>query len=199
MTKSFGADTILIYLVSVFFFYFLSSRFISSSYLTALRTEGVYSVHQGRGSVRSLPLILLQEFLSPRLVILVLPFSTYCHCFLAKPSVARLSYIALAFRAKHKASPFDRHAATKIYIEVKIKFTRHRPGVAQRVGRGIALLFHDRGTRRGGVVSSTPRPHFTPGERPGTHCAGGWVSPRVDLYERKISSPPGFDPGPSSL
>ena len=33
--------------------------------------------------------------------------------------------------------------------------------MAQRVGRGIALLFHDRGTRRGWVVSSTPRPHFT--------------------------------------
>ena len=26
---------------------------------------------------------------------------------------------------------------------------RYRPGVAQRVGRDIALLFHDRGTRRG--------------------------------------------------
>jgi len=38
--------------------------------------------------------------------------------------------------------------------------------VAQRVGRGIALLFHDRGTRRGLVVSSTPRPHFTPGKDP---------------------------------
>ena len=25
----------------------------------------------------------------------------------------------------------------------------YRPGVAQRVGRVIALLFHDRGTRRG--------------------------------------------------
>jgi len=36
--------------------------------------------------------------------------------------------------------------------------------VAQRVGRGIALLFHDRGTRRGWEVSSTPRPHFTPGK-----------------------------------
>jgi len=24
-----------------------------------------------------------------------------------------------------------------------------QPGVAQRVGRGIALLFHDRGTRKG--------------------------------------------------
>ena len=38
--------------------------------------------------------------------------------------------------------------------------------MAQRVGRGIALLFHDRGTRRGWVVNSTPRPHFTPGKDP---------------------------------
>ena len=38
--------------------------------------------------------------------------------------------------------------------------------MAQRVGRGIAVLFHDRGTRRGWVVSSTPRPHFTPGKDP---------------------------------
>ena len=34
-------------------------------------------------------------------------------------------------------------------IKVKVKWSRYRPGVAQRVGRGIALLFHDRGTRRG--------------------------------------------------
>ena len=33
-------------------------------------------------------------------------------------------------------------------------------------GRGIALLFHDRGTIRGWVVSSTPRPHFSPGKVP---------------------------------
>ena len=38
--------------------------------------------------------------------------------------------------------------------------------MAQRVGRVIALLFHDRGTRRGWVVSSTPRPHFTPKKDP---------------------------------
>jgi len=31
----------------------------------------------------------------------------------------------------------------------KLKRSRYRPGVAQRVGTGIALLFHDRGTRRG--------------------------------------------------
>ena len=49
---------------------------------------------------------------------------------------------------------------------INIKFSPYRPSVAQRVGRGIALLFHDRGTRRGWVVSSTPRPHFTPGKDP---------------------------------
>ena len=47
-------------------------------------------------------------------------------------------------------------------VKVEVKWSRYRPCVAQRVGRGIALLFRDRGTRRGWVVSSTPRPHFTP-------------------------------------
>ena len=53
-----------------------------------------------------------------------------------------------------------------LFTKVKVKCSRYRPGVAQRVGRGIALLFHDRGTRRGWVVSRTPRPHFTPGKDP---------------------------------
>jgi hypothetical protein len=38
--------------------------------------------------------------------------------------------------------------------------------VAQRVGTGITLLFHDRGTRRELVVSSMTRPQFTPGKDP---------------------------------
>ena len=52
------------------------------------------------------------------------------------------------------------------YEVKKINWSRYRPGVAQKVGRGIALLSHDRGTRRGWVVSSMPRPHFTPGIDP---------------------------------
>jgi len=52
-----------------------------------------------------------------------------------------------------------------LYIYI-IKLSRYRPGVGQKVGRGTALLFHDRGTRRGCVVSSTPRPHFTPCKDP---------------------------------
>ena len=35
-------------------------------------------------------------------------------------------------------------------------------------------------------------------ERPGTHFTGGWVGPMASLDGRKISSPPGFDPGPFS-
>jgi len=57
-------------------------------------------------------------------------------------------------------------AVCKIQLNIKVKFSRYKPGVAQRVGKDIALLFHDRGTRRGWVVSSTPRPHFTPGKDP---------------------------------
>jgi len=34
-------------------------------------------------------------------------------------------------------------------IKVKVKVSLYRAGVAQRVGRGIAVLFHDRGTRKG--------------------------------------------------
>jgi len=52
------------------------------------------------------------------------------------------------------------------YPLVKGKEILLQPGVAQRVGRGIALLFHDHGTRRQWVVSSTPRPHFNPGKDP---------------------------------
>ena len=48
----------------------------------------------------------------------------------------------------------------------KVKWSRYRPGLAQRVGRGIALLFHNHGSRRGWVVSNRPRPNVTPGKDP---------------------------------
>ena len=96
-----------------------------------------------------------------------------------------------------------RRARTSTSLAVKkkkeVKWSLYKPGVAQRVGRGIALIFHDCGTRRGWVVSSTPRSHFTPGKDPVPILQeGGWVGPRAGLDGRKISSPPGFDPGPSS-
>ena len=69
---------------------------------------------------------------------------------------------------------------------------------ALRVSRGIALLFLGPSALDG--VGSVPRPgRLYPRERPGTHCTGGWVGPRAGLDGRKISSSPGFAPGPSSL
>jgi len=69
--------------------------------------------------------------------------------------------------ANSRFSKFFDNAKVSIkrtYIRVQVKWSRYRPGVARREGTGIALLFHNRGTRKGRVVSSTPRPHFTPGK-----------------------------------
>jgi len=50
----------------------------------------------------------------------------------------------------------------------------------------------------GGEWSAACPSHTLPQERPGTHYTGGWVGPRAGLDRQKISSPPGFDPRPSS-
>ena len=66
--------------------------------------------------------------------------------------------------------------------------------VAQKVGRGIALLFHDRGTVRGWVFISTPRPYFTPGKDPVPIVTGGWMGPKNRSGRAEYLAPPGFDP-----
>ena len=73
----------------------------------------------------------------------------------------------------------------------KVKWSRYRPGVAHRVGRSIALLFHDRGTRRGWVVSRMPRPHFTPGKHP-VHIlqVAGWAENLVPTRIRSRTVQP---------
>ena len=54
--------------------------------------------------------------------------------------------------------------------------------MAQRVGTGIALLFHDRGALEGGEWSAArPRPHFTPEKDPvPISQEAGW-GPRAGL------------------
>ena len=52
---------------------------------------------------------------------------------------------------------------------------------AHRGSRGIALLFHYHGPRKGWGVSVTPRPLFTPGKDPVTIVQEvGWASPGFD-------------------
>jgi len=62
--------------------------------------------------------------------------------------------LLLVFVTTHVYSPCLHYAY--IYIKVKVKLSRYRLGVAQRVGRGIALLFHDRGTSRGEWSAERP-------------------------------------------
>ena len=52
--------------------------------------------------------------------------------------------------------------------------------MAHRGSRGIALPFHDHGTRRGWGVSVTPQPLFTPGKHPVPIVQeAGWTSVQV--------------------
>jgi len=118
----------------------------------------------------------------------------------------------LSFKtSKHMYVPTRFHTQ-KISLEVNAKYSRYSAGVTQRVGRGIALLFHDCGTRRGWVVSSTPRPHFTPGKDP-VHIlqeawwASGpvWMGGKSCIYRDSIPNRPARSsvaismPGPLSL
>jgi len=74
--------------------------------------------------------------------------------------------------------------------KLKVKWSRYRPGVVQRVVRSIAVLFHDRGTRR---EWSAARPGRTlPPERLGTHFTGAWVGSRAGLDGRLNLVPTGI-------
>jgi hypothetical protein len=65
---------------------------------------------------------------------------------------------------------------------------------AYRGRRGIALPFHDHGTRRGWVVSVTPLPLFTPWKDPVPIVQEAGWAPGPFWSGAEISPPPGFDP-----
>ena len=82
---------------------------------------------------------------------------------------------------------------TYIYIQkVKVKFSRYWPGVVQRVGRVIDLLFHDRVTRRcdwsaahPGRTGKEPVPILQEGGwTPGPVWTGGKSRPHRDLIPK---------------
>ena len=90
-----------------------------------------------------------------------------------------------------------RNTSQNVEVKVKVTFVQAlrlcTGRTACRGSRGIALPFHDYGTRRESGVSFTPRPLFTPGKTQyplyrmlvGPHGRSG--------HPRKISPPPVFD------
>ena len=67
-----------------------------------------------------------------------------------------------ARQGKYDSIPSDSKVALKALKSKRQSVPVTSPVVTQRVGRGISPPFHDLGTRRGLVVSSTLRPYFTP-------------------------------------
>jgi hypothetical protein len=65
--------------------------------------------------------------------------------------------------------------------------------------RGIALHFHDHGTRRGEGSVSRPGRSLPPGKKTHvTHCTGGWVGPRAGM-DRCVKSRPNRDSNPRTF
>ena len=62
-------------------------------------------------------------------------------------------------------SPIQANVQDRSKRKVKVKWSRYSPGVAQRVGRDIALLFHDRGSRRGEWSAARPGRTLPPGKK----------------------------------
>jgi hypothetical protein len=84
----------------------------------------------------------------------------------------------------------------EVYLRIKIKKVKctlvqalrlSTGRTAHRGSRGIALPFHDYGTRRGWGVSATPQPLFTPGKDPVPIVQ---VGTRTGLDRCGKSSPP---------
>ena len=67
-----------------------------------------------------------------------------------------------------------------LYNNKKVKWSRYRPGVAHKVCRDIALIFHGRGTRRRVSGQQHAPAPLCPWEKPGTHFTGGWVGHRAE-------------------
>jgi hypothetical protein len=85
---------------------------------------------------------------------------------------------------------------------VKVKDSRNRPGVAQRVPGGLGSQISWHSAREGGeAVSFTHRPPLTSGTLLVFISTRGWVDPRaMELSEGDTSlknpvTPPGIDPG----
>jgi len=112
-------------------------------------------------------------------------------------SLDRPARSQLLYRVRYPAHIVPGEMATYIYTNVstymgkKVQCTHVHAlrlctgRTAHRGSRGIALLFHDHGTRRGWGISVTPRPLFTPGKDPVPIVQEtGWGHPVTGLFRK---------------
>ena len=80
------------------------------------------------------------------------------------PSTAEFKNERRCFSASACAFMARTGTTVPLLIIRKVKWSWYRPGVAQRVGGGIALLFNDRGNRRGEWSAARPGRTLPPGK-----------------------------------
>ena len=89
-----------------------------------------------------------------------------------------------------------------VFCKEKVKESRNRPGVAQRVPGGLRFQISWHSAHEGGeVVSLTHRPPLLPGNVPGTHFHKGLTRPqdhgavRRNVSQNNPVTRPEIDPG----
>ena len=80
----------------------------------------------------------------------------------------------------------DENYFNTTYVKVKVKRSRYRPGVAQRVGRGIVLLSMTAALEGDEWSAARPGRNLPPGKTRYPFFTGGRVGPRAGLDGRKI-------------
>ena len=86
----------------------------------------------------------------------------------------------------------------KVKVTVVQALTLCTGRTVHRGSRGIAVPFHDHGTRRGEGQHHAPAALY-PRERPDTHCTGDWLGPRAGMGKCGKSRPHrDWIPGPPS-
>ena len=88
-----------------------------------------------------------------------------------------LPKMCATFQNKTFIKPMNIKGKVKVKVTLVQALRLCTGRTAHRGSRGIALPFHDHGTRRGWGVSVTPRPLFTPWKQPVPTVQEAWWAP----------------------
>ena len=104
------------------------------------------------------------------------------------------NYLIFPIGCKSKFHTVQNHKGKQVKCTLVQALRLCTGRTAHRGSRGIALPYHDHGTRRGWEISVTPRPLFTPGKDSVIIVQeAGWAPGPVWTGAENLA-PPGFDP-----
>ena len=91
-------------------------------------------------------------------------FQTTGSCMQSLVPIGSETWICIRCKQTYKQTFIFIYKIKKVKVTLVQALMLCTGSTAHRGSRGIALLFHDHSMRRGGGISVTPRPLFTPGK-----------------------------------